>query len=100
MSRRLSTSLAAAAILVSGMVAAMPAPASARTVVSTNWAGYAVSGPSFRHVSSRWVEPKGNCAKGDRSYSSAWIGLGGFTDGSPGLEQTGTDLDCRPSGHA
>lgn len=100
MARRLATSLAAAAVAVAGMAVAVPAPASARTVVSSNWAGYAVTGRSFKHVSARWTESKGACEPGGRSYSSAWVGIGGFKDGSPGLEQTGTDLDCSSSGRA
>jgi hypothetical protein len=99
MSRHRTTSLAAAAVAVAA-IAVAAAPASARTVVSTNWAGYAVTGPHFKHVSARWTESKGACEPGDRSFSSAWVGLGGFKNGSPGLEQTGTDLDCSRSGHA
>ena len=100
MLRRLAISLAAASALAPGALAAMPATASADMVVSSNWAGYAVTGAKYRKVSARWVEPKGNCKAGRPSYASAWVGLGGFVDGSPGLEQTGTDLICTRKGRA
>src|SRR3712207_4198856 len=95
MLRRVPLLLAAAAAFA---VTAFAAPASADTVVSSNWSGYAVTGAKYRNVSARWVEPKGNCKRGDWGISSVWVGLGGFTPGSPGLEQTGTDMICTRKG--
>jgi hypothetical protein len=89
---------------------ALPATAAAHTITShsgpllltsapgtnatsTNWSGYAATGPknSFTSVSSNWVEPTGKCSS-SASYSSFWVGLDGATDGT--VEQTGTSVDC------
>jgi hypothetical protein len=78
------------------------AAASAATDVSSNWAGYAVSGKSvrFRRVSGTWTVPTGTCAAGERSDSVVWVGLGGLSTSSQALEQTGTQLTCSGSGQA
>jgi hypothetical protein len=70
--------------------------------VSSNWAGYAVSGKSvrFRRVSASWTVPTGTCAAGERSDSVVWVGLGGLSTSSQALEQTGTQLTCTGSGQA
>jgi Peptidase A4 family len=67
---------------------------------SSNWAGYAVhrSGVSFRQVSATWTQPDATCAAGQATYSADWVGLGGYDESSDSLEQTGTELDCAPSG--
>lgn len=67
------------------------------TSSSTNWAGYAVSGGTFTDVKGSWVEPAVACTGVASSYSAFWVGLGGFLGGggSGGLEQIGTDSDCR-----
>ena len=85
-------------VLAAGLTAA-PA-ALAKATQSTNWAGYAVhrDGASFRRVSARWVQPNASCAGGQPSYSSAWVGLGGYSPTSDALEQIGTELDCTASG--
>jgi hypothetical protein len=63
---------------------------------STNWAGYAVSGSTFTDVKGTWVQPTVDCtAIETSSYSAFWIGLGGLSSGTGGLEQTGTESDCR-----
>jgi Peptidase A4 family len=64
--------------------------------VSLNWAGYVVSGAAtFTDVSATWTEPQVECnAKHPLDASSFWIGLGGASFSSPGLEQTGTSADC------
>jgi hypothetical protein len=75
------------------------------TEVSSNWAGYAVSGSdatittSFTRVSARWVQPAATCT-GQRTYSSFWVGLGGFAETSQALEQIGTEADCTAAGNA
>ncbi len=86
-------------MLVLAAFAAAPA-AMANTTKSTNWAGYAVhrSGVSFRQVSGSWIQPSVTCVAGRPSYSSAWIGLGGFSPTSGALEQIGTEVDCNASG--
>jgi hypothetical protein len=92
---------AAAATLASAALSAAPAHAGgAGTLVSTNWAGYAATGPSFRSVSARWTVTKMRCRPGRAAYSAAWVGLGGFTGDSRGLEQTGTDSSCTRGGAA
>ena len=62
---------------------------------STNWAGYAVTGPtdSVTHVAGSWVEPKvkGPCS-GTDTYASFWVGIDGYS--STTVEQIGTDSDC------
>ncbi len=71
---------------------------------STNWAGYAVSGSQgsaqkFSSVSGTWVAPAATCTPGQPTYSAFWVGLGGLSQNSPALEQTGTEADCSSSGH-
>jgi Peptidase A4 family len=79
-------------------------PASPQPSLSTNWAGYAVAGSSgsprtFSSVSGTWVAPTATCTPGSPTYSAFWVGLGGLSQNSQALEQTGTEADCSPSGH-
>lgn len=76
--------------------------ARADTQVSSNWSGYAVhrAGVTFHSVSARWRVPTAKCTAGSRSYSAKWVGLGGFSQTSAALEQTGTETDCSRAGHA
>ena len=77
------------------------APAAlASTANSTNWAGYAIHRPhvAFRSVEGTWTQPGAQCTPGVRTYSSLWVGLGGFSLISNALEQIGTEVDCKPSG--
>ncbi len=87
-------------VLVVG-VTVTPA-ALANTTNSTNWAGYAVhrDGVSFHQVSASWIQPNAVCSPGKASYSSAWVGLGGYDPASDALEQIGTELDCSADGTA
>jgi Peptidase A4 family len=77
---------------------AIPGPENASAAVpqvaSANWAGYAAAGPagSYTSVSSSWTEPAVTCAATD-AFSSFWVGLDG--DGTPTVEQTGTEADCQ-----
>ena len=75
-------------------------PALADGTQSSNWAGYAVhkSGVSFRHVSGSWTQPTATCMPGERTYSSVWVGLGGYSERSNALEQIGTETDCSTTG--
>jgi hypothetical protein len=74
--------------------------------VSSNWAGYVVSGPdptvptSFTRVAGRWIQPAATCDGLRRTYSAFWVGLGGFAETSQALEQIGTEADCTASGNA
>lgn len=87
-------------VLAAGLTAAPAAMAKTQTTQSTNWAGYAVhrAGVSFHHVSANWIQPTATCTSGQPSYSSAWVGLGGYSPASSALEQIGTELDCTASG--
>ncbi len=75
---------------------------SAATAVSSNWGGYAVTGKTFEAVSGTWVQPAANCssstAETQNTASAFWVGLGGDSDASSGLEQTGTEADCLADG--
>ena len=71
------------------------------TDVSTNWAGYAVTGgatTSFASVSGSWVVPKATCTAGSTADAAFWVGLGGYDDNAQGLEQVGTESRCNAAG--
>ena len=57
---------------------------------STNWSGYAVTGGTYRTVTSSWVQPAVKCT--GTAYSSFWVGIDGDTSST--VEQTGTEADC------
>jgi len=67
--------------------------AAVTNVASANWTGYAATGPagSFTSVSSSWAQPAVSCGAAS-TFSSFWAGLDG--DGTPTVEQTGTEADC------
>jgi hypothetical protein len=106
--------LLAGAALIAGAAVWLPhadaAVRMARNVgsqnVSANWAGYAVTGPdpatgaavSYTAVAGTWVQPTATCTRGRATYSAFWLGLGGFSEGSQALEQTGTTADCTATG--
>jgi hypothetical protein len=56
---------------------------------SSNWSGYAKSG-SYTRATATWVVSSVSSTK-RASYSSAWVGIDGFTNSS--LIQTGTESD-------
>jgi hypothetical protein len=68
--------------------------------------GYAVSSPdpaapvAYTSVSGSWVVPIASCSASPASFSAFWVGLGGFSETSQGLEQIGTESDCTPAGRA
>jgi hypothetical protein len=68
-------------------------PHTAGLVASTNWAGFAVTGPngSVSFVQGSWIQPKAHCTSATR-YASFWVGIDGYS--SRTVEQTGTDSDC------
>lgn len=90
--------------LVSGLTVALGligAPAAVAGVTqSTNWAGYAVhrSGVAFEEVQGTWREPRAKCIPGHPTYSSYWVGIGGYSLSSRALEQVGTEVDCSSAG--
>ncbi len=66
----------------------------AGTVCSTNWSGFAATGPtgSVTDVKGSWIVPSVSCAKKGSTYSSYWVGIDGYNSNT--VEQTGTDSDC------
>jgi Peptidase A4 family len=86
--------------LITATAAVAVSPALADSTNSSNWAGYAVhrQGVSFGSVTGTWTQPKVNCTPGMPTYSAFWVGLGGYSLNAPALEQTGTEVDCSPSG--
>ena len=89
--------LAAAALACAGAPAAL-----ADSSESSNWAGYAIhrAGVTFRSVQAVWRTPAAKCSRGSVGYSAAWVGIGGYSETSDALEQTGTETDCSQSGRA
>ena len=86
---------------------ALTAPAAsahAASATSSNWSGYAItphgSATTFRSVSGSWVVPQGTCTPGQEGYTSVWVGIGGNSQTSEALEQTGTEFDCSMNGEA
>jgi hypothetical protein len=57
------------------------------TAESSNWSGYADTGPTFSAISAQWVVPTVQPSQSSQ-YSSTWIGIDGYGDSS--LIQTGT----------
>jgi hypothetical protein len=75
------------------------------TLVSSNWAGYAVTSAdptlpyAFTAVSATWKQPAVSCGRVDSNSASAfWVGIGGYDLGSQKLEQIGTESDCNQLG--
>ena len=95
---RLRVLLVVAGALGAGVLALPSAAGAVSDSVSENWAGYAVTGPSFQRASGAWTVPKVRCAAGRKRYSGVWAGLGGFSTDSPSLEQIGTMQNCTASG--
>lgn len=86
---------------VVGLVSMVAAPAAvAQVSQSSNWSGYAIHRPgvSFERVSGTWREPTLTCQNGRETFSSYWVGIGGYSAGAKALEQTGTEVDCTESG--
>ena len=92
---------AAAALLgaVLAVLALVPS-ALADATQSSNWAGYAAHSPRlhFTRVVGTWRQPSAVCQPGTPTYSSQWVGLGGYAVNSSALEQIGSELDCSASG--
>jgi len=109
---RLAVGLLSLSVLAFGGPAADAAPnrvfapgAVGEGQVSSNWAGYALTGTnasgtatSYSNVVGSWVQPKVTCTAGQPSYSAFWVGLGGFSDDARALEQIGTESNCDARG--
>lgn len=103
---------AAAAALPAGVSAGrfdIRASLLAQTDISSNWSGYVATGlgststtassaMSYTDVTGQWVQPKAVCSPGTPTSVAIWVGLGGYSETSQELEQTGTSADCNASG--
>jgi hypothetical protein len=70
--------------------------------VSANWSGYSLqditgAGLQFTSITGTWTVPVTKCEIGTTASAAFWVGLGGSSDTSTGLEQTGTGADCSGS---
>lgn len=68
----------------------------ATAILSSNWSGYVAvtdftlpENKSVSMVSGAWIVPKLTATPND-SYSAIWVGIDGFADNSPTVEQIGT----------
>ncbi len=61
---------------------------------SQNWAGYVDTGTTFSSVAGAWTEPTATCQQNQTQQAAFWVGIGGFAQGDPDIEQIGTDSDC------
>ncbi len=86
--------------LAAGLALLAAPAASADSSQSSNWAGYAVhhSRVSFKRVLGTWTQPTATCTPGQPTYSSVWVGIGGYSVSSQALEQIGTEADCTADG--
>jgi hypothetical protein len=87
-------------LIVAALFAAAAPAATADSVTSSNWAGYAVhrAGIGFKKVVAAWTQPTATCTAGSQAYSAMWVGLGGYNESSNALEQIGSEVDCTASG--
>jgi hypothetical protein len=97
--RRVAVLLAAAA--AAALAAGGAGAATLDPQVSSNWSGYAAVSPDatttplrFSDVTGTWVQPKATCTLGRTSSAAFWVGIGGYDESSPSLEQLGTGEDC------
>lgn len=64
------------------------------TQTSLDWAGYAVTGPSFSNVAGSWIQPTATCPKNKVEQAAFWVGIDGYSASDPTVQQVGTDSDC------
>src|SRR5438094_7169066 len=57
---------------------------------SSNWSGYAITGGPYTSATGEWTVPAVSASR-KPTYSSSWVGIDGFSNGS--LIQTGTEQD-------
>jgi Peptidase A4 family len=98
--RSICRRLGIAALAVLAVTGVAAPPALADSVQSSNWAGYAAhrGGVKFKRVTATWHQPKAICTPGLATYSSVWVGLGGYSVRSRALEQIGGEVDCNARG--
>jgi hypothetical protein len=71
---------------------------STTVTISENWSGYAVAGSKpYNYVHSTWVEPTISCPGVANQWTSNWVGLDGYNDGT--VEQDGTFAWCGGADH-
>jgi len=70
---------------------------------SGNWAGYAAADTlaapmsgAVSDVKGTWTVPSVSATDSDNTYSSIWVGIDGYSDGT--VEQAGTEQDVTPDG--
>jgi hypothetical protein len=94
----------AISLAVAALAALAAAPAAlADSTESSNWAGYAVHRAAVKYakVTATWIQPQATCVSSGRpTYSSMWVGIGGYSLNSRALEQIGTEADCTAGGRA
>ncbi len=61
---------------------------------STDWAGYAVTGSGVKTVSGSWKQPAVTCPVNQVQQAAFWVGIDGFSQSDPTVQQIGTDSDC------
>src|SRR3954467_5115543 len=93
MTKRLIPAAAASLAAAAFFTASAPAAGATDAQASANWAGYAATGAQFSKVSGSWVQPEASCDSGTGD-AAFWVGIGGATQESSALEQTGTEVDC------
>lgn len=100
-SRRCAVRVRAFLLAGTFTVSLLLAPAAlADSTQSSNWAGYAAhaSHVSYSYVFGAWRQPSVSCTAGTPTYSSVWVGLGGYNINSNALEQIGSEVDCSATG--
>ena len=110
--RQALTTISVVFVAAVSAAAALAAPTAALDQsVSTNWSGYTATGAgstattaastmTFNDVTGTWTQPAATCNLGDPTSAATWVGLGGYSESSNALEQTGTEVDCSASGKA
>jgi hypothetical protein len=63
-----------------------------KSIDTTNWAGYAVTGSDFTGAGGSWIVPKYHCIITPNSKSVAFVGIDGYSDTT--IEAIGTESDC------
>jgi hypothetical protein len=77
--------------------AAASAATTSDVAYSRNWAGWAVTGNTFKYVATTFTVPHVSCT-GVNEHFSMWVGLDGKEATDPGLVQAGVEVDCNAPG--
>lgn len=70
------------------------------TETGPNWAGFVASGPRFRFIKATFFVPRVNCRKTPGTtrlpaLGADWVGLDGFNQNHPTVEQDGITAQCQ-----